>query len=144
MAAALPDRRNVTSHRRCPIHTAWLSKARLNRRVYTKYTAHYRNIQRFYNRRLIITMHWESFTCYITSWQPSTSSYIWKYEPKRTLSKLPTDECDTSKPPEVCQKTMPKNKSVINVRAVSVGIYDLLTSQVAYFPHLSQLLAHGS
>ena len=28
---------------------------------------------------------------------------------------------------------MLKNKSVINVRPVSVGIYDLLTSQVAYF-----------
>ena len=41
-------------------------------------------------------------------------------------------------------ETMLKNKSVINVRPVSVGIYDLLTSQVAYFPHLPQLLAPGS
>ena len=41
-------------------------------------------------------------------------------------------------------ETMVKNKSVINVRPVSVGIYDLLTSQVAYFPHLPQLLAPGS
>ena len=40
-------------------------------------------------------------------------------------------------------ETMLKNKSVINVRPVSVGIYDLLTSQVAYFPHLPQLLAPG-
>ena len=41
-------------------------------------------------------------------------------------------------------ETMLKNKSVINVRPVSVGIYDLLTSQVAYFPQLPQLLAPGS
>ena len=41
-------------------------------------------------------------------------------------------------------ETMLKNKSVITVRPVSVGIYDLLTSQVAYFPHLPQLLAPGS
>ena len=25
-------------------------------------------------------MHWESFTCYITSWQPWTAPYIGKYE----------------------------------------------------------------
>ena len=40
-------------------------------------------------------------------------------------------------------KTMLKNRPVINVRPVSVGIYDLLTSQVASFPHLPQLLAPG-
>ena len=76
------------------------------------------------------------------------SPYIGKYEPKQSLSKLPTDECDTSKPPEACQKnmwveTMLKNNPVINVRPVSVGIYDLLTSRVAYFPHLLQLLSPG-
>ena len=36
MVPALPDRRNVTSHRRCPLHAAGLSKAQLNRRVYTE------------------------------------------------------------------------------------------------------------
>ena len=36
MVPALPDRRNATSHRRCPLHAAGLSKARLNRRVYTE------------------------------------------------------------------------------------------------------------
>ena len=36
MVPALPDRRNVTSHQRCPLHAAGLSKARLNRRVYTE------------------------------------------------------------------------------------------------------------
>ena len=41
-------------------------------------------------------------------------------------------------------ETMLKNKSVIIVRPVSVGIYDLLTSQVAYFPHFPQSLAPGS
>ena len=45
-------------------------------------------------------MHWESFTCYITSWQPWTAPHNGKYEAKQTLSKLPTDEWDTSKPPE--------------------------------------------
>ena len=59
------------------------------------------------NRRLIITMHWESFTGYITSWQPWKAPYICKYEPKQTLSKLSTDECDPSKPPEACWKKQP-------------------------------------
>ena len=36
MVPVLPDRRNVTSHRRCPLHAAGLPKARLNRRVYTE------------------------------------------------------------------------------------------------------------
>ena len=75
----------------------------------------------------------------------SSPIYIWKYEPKQTLSKLPTDECDTSKPSETLWvETMLKNKSVISARPASVGIYDLLTSQVAYFPHLPHLLAPGS
>ena len=37
-------------------------------------------MQKLYNRRFIITMYWESFTCYITSWQPWTDPYIGKYE----------------------------------------------------------------
>ena len=102
----------------------------------------------FHNRRFIITMHWESFTCYITSWQPGTAPYIGKYEPKQTLSKLPTDELTHRSPLKLVKQSVgwniAKNKSVINVRPVSVGIYDLLTSQVAYFPHLPQLLAPGS
>ena len=36
MVSALPDRRNVTSLRRRPLHAAGLSKVRLNRRVYTE------------------------------------------------------------------------------------------------------------
>ena len=36
MVPALPDRRNVTSHRRCPLHAAGLSNAQVNRRVYTE------------------------------------------------------------------------------------------------------------
>ena len=56
-------------------------------------------------------MHWESFTCYITSWQPWTASYIRKYEPKQTLSKLPTDECDISKPLELVKKSVGWNNA---------------------------------
>ena len=41
-------------------------------------------MQRFYNRRFIITMYWESFTCYIASWQPWTALNIGKYKPKKS------------------------------------------------------------
>ena len=40
-------------------------------------------------------------------------------------------------------ETMLKNKSVINVRPVSVGIYDLLTNHVTHFPHLPHAVARS-
>ena len=66
----------------------------------------------------------------------STASTSTEYEypspAKQTLSKLPLSDATHRSPLKLVKnmwvETMPKNKSVINVRPVSAGIYDLLKS----------------
>ena len=148
MVPALPDRRNVTSHRRCPLHTTGLSKAQLNRRVYTEILhiiTTYKGCiigdspQRCIGNRLHGILQVDSPE------QPHTSENTNKTNPIQTADRwMRHIEAPRSLSNNLWVETMLKKKSVINVRPVSVGIYGLLTSQVAYFPHLPQLLAPGS
>ena len=97
-------------------------------------------------------MRWKPFTCYICDKSTALNSPIHlKIRTKTNTTQtahrwMRHIEAPWSLLKNLWVETILKNKSVINVRPVSVGIYmyDLLTRQVAYFPHLPQLLAPGS
>ena len=108
MVPALPDRRNVTSLRRCPIHMAYswalgLSKTRLNRRVYTEILQIITTYKGFiigeYNDALgIVYMLYYKLTALNS---PVYLKIRTKTNPIQTADRQ-TDECDTPKPPEAC------------------------------------------
>ena len=150
MVQALPDRRNVTSPRRCPIHTAGLSKEQLNRRV--KFTQKFCTLSQHTKVLYSAINHNDALEIVYMLYYKLTALNSPIYMKIRTKTNhvqtadrwMRHNEAPRSLFKTLWVETMLKNKSVINVHPASGGIYDLLTSQVAYFPHFPQLLAPGS